>query len=175
VDVKRPVFPAFSSREVTLGQMRKIGIHFIIYPRVIAACDLYCCLLLQCDALRTCRSGFPIATKRCCDQDVKVVPGAAFTKTTRDRRSAFKKEEYCCKLSVSVALNVRFTTNGMCAKNYTHIYVARTSKLEWLWRMIYIVACCHSVKLCALAARAFRLQQYQCCSSKVRFFIAGVS
>jgi len=26
------VFPAFSSREVTLGQMRKIGIHFIIYP-----------------------------------------------------------------------------------------------------------------------------------------------
>jgi len=25
------VFPAFSSREVTLGQMRKIGIHFIIY------------------------------------------------------------------------------------------------------------------------------------------------
>jgi len=28
---KRAVFPAFSSREVTLGQMRKIGIHFIIY------------------------------------------------------------------------------------------------------------------------------------------------
>jgi len=29
---KRAVFPAFSSRVVTLGQMRKIGIHFIIYP-----------------------------------------------------------------------------------------------------------------------------------------------
>jgi len=28
---KRAVFPVFSSREVTLGQMRKIGIHFIIY------------------------------------------------------------------------------------------------------------------------------------------------
>jgi len=28
---KRAVFPALSSREVTLGQMRKIGIHFIIY------------------------------------------------------------------------------------------------------------------------------------------------
>jgi len=28
---KRAVFPAFSSREVTLGQMCKIGIHFIIY------------------------------------------------------------------------------------------------------------------------------------------------
>jgi len=30
---KRAVFPAFSSREVTLGQMRKIGIHFIIYRK----------------------------------------------------------------------------------------------------------------------------------------------
>jgi len=28
---KRAVFPAFSSCEITIGQMRKIGIHFIIY------------------------------------------------------------------------------------------------------------------------------------------------
>jgi len=34
----------------------------------------------------------------------------------------------CCNLSVGVAFNVRFTTNGMCAKNNTHIYMARTSK-----------------------------------------------
>jgi len=34
---------------------------------------------------------------------------------------------YCCNLSVGVALNVRFTTNRMCVKNNTHIYVARTS------------------------------------------------
>jgi len=33
---------------------------------------------------------------------------------------------YCCNLSVGVALNVRFTTNGMCANN-TRIYMARTS------------------------------------------------
>jgi len=33
----------------------------------------------------------------------------------------------CCNLSVGVSLNVRFTTNGMCAKNNTHIYVTRTS------------------------------------------------
>ena len=26
------------------------------------ACELYCCLLPQCEALRICRSGFPIAT-----------------------------------------------------------------------------------------------------------------
>ena len=30
--------------------------------REIAMHDLYCCLLPQCEALRTCRSGFPIAT-----------------------------------------------------------------------------------------------------------------
>jgi len=30
--------------------------------RVIVVCDLYYCLLPQCKALRTCHSGFPIAT-----------------------------------------------------------------------------------------------------------------
>ena len=30
--------------------------------RVILACELHCCLLPQCEALRICRSGFPIAT-----------------------------------------------------------------------------------------------------------------
>jgi len=29
---------------------------------VIMACELYCCLLPQCEALRICRSGFSIAT-----------------------------------------------------------------------------------------------------------------
>jgi len=31
--------------------------------RVMMACELYCCLLPQYEALRTCRSGFPIATQ----------------------------------------------------------------------------------------------------------------
>ena len=31
---------------------------------------------------------------------------------------------YCCNLSAGVALNGRFTTNGMCAKNNT-IYMWR--------------------------------------------------
>jgi len=30
--------------------------------RVISPGDLYCCLLPRCEALRVCRSGFPIAT-----------------------------------------------------------------------------------------------------------------
>ena len=47
--------------------------------------DLYCCLLPRCEAMHTCRSGFPIATKWCCDQDVKVVWSSAFTQRTCDR------------------------------------------------------------------------------------------
>jgi len=53
--------------------------------RVIMACELYYCLLPQCEALRICRSGFPIATKWCCDKDVKVVRSSAFTQRTCDR------------------------------------------------------------------------------------------
>jgi len=58
--------------------------------RVIAEHDLYCCLLPQCDALRTCRSGFPIATKWCCDQDVKIVPGSAFKHQSTTARQIVK-------------------------------------------------------------------------------------
>jgi len=42
--------------------------------------DLYCCLVRHSEALRTCWSAFPITTKWCFDQDVKVVPGTTFTK-----------------------------------------------------------------------------------------------
>ena len=35
--------------------------------------------------------GFPIATKWCCDQDLKVVPGATFTKRTCDRCGSLEK------------------------------------------------------------------------------------
>ena len=37
------------------------------YNRMISSGKLYCCLLPQCEALRTCRSGFPIAAKWCCN------------------------------------------------------------------------------------------------------------
>jgi len=58
--------------------------------------------------------------------------------------------------------NEQFTTNGMCAKNSTYMHVARKSsdRVITVWRTV--VACCHSVKLCAHAARTFRLQtQYK--------------
>ena len=78
--------------------------------------DLYCCLVPQCEALRTCCSTFPITTKWCFDHDVKVLPGATLTKRMWDGCGSLQK-------SVDVALKVQFTTNGMCAKSNTQIYV----------------------------------------------------
>ena len=93
--------------------------------------------------------------------------------------------KFCCNLSGGVALIVWFTTNGMCVKNNTIIYVAQASnskrdcdvvalpilmcehlnvttsvRKERLWHMISIVACCHGAKLCAHAAQDFRSQQF---------------
>jgi len=45
----------------------------------------------------------------------------------------------------------------MCAKNNTHW--REQAVMEWSRRVASVVACCHSVKLCAFAARAFRSQQ----------------
>ena len=68
--------------------------------------DLYCCLVPQCEGLRTCCSAFPIAfystveqtkiafpitTKWCFDQDVKMVPGTNFTKRPCNRCGLLKK------------------------------------------------------------------------------------
>jgi len=54
--------------------------------------DLYCCLLPQCEASHICRLGFPIKTKWCFDQDVKVVPGATFAKRMCDRCGSVEKK-----------------------------------------------------------------------------------
>jgi len=47
-----------------------------------------------------------------------------------------------------------------CARRTTHIYKCRKQAItEWSWHVTSTVACCHSVKLCELAARTFRSQQ----------------
>ena len=66
---------------------------------------------------------------------------------------------YCCNLSVGVAWMCDSPRTG-CARRTTPIYTWREQAItEWSRRMISIVVCCHSVKLCALATRAFRSQQ----------------
>jgi len=46
-----------------------------------------------------------------------------------------------------------------CARRTTPYIWREQAISDWSWHVNSIVAFCHSVKLCALAARAFRLQQ----------------
>jgi len=48
-------------------------------------------------------------------------------KNVRSVRFVVKRRGCCCNLSIGVALNVRFTTKRMCAKNNIRKFVARTS------------------------------------------------
>ena len=71
--------------------------------RISTTCDFYRCLLSWCAFFRTCHSDFPIATKFCCDQDVKMVPGATFKKECAIGAVRCKKEgmllkplSWCC-------------------------------------------------------------------------------
>jgi len=75
--------------------------------RVISSGGLYCCLLPRCEALRTCRSGFPIAIKWCCDQDVEIrVEFSLHTKHVRSVWFVVKRRGCCCNLTGGVALIV---------------------------------------------------------------------
>jgi len=96
--------------------------------RVIMACELYCCLLPQCKALRICRSGFPIATKWCCDRDVKVVRSLAFTKRTCDQCGSLQKGgDVVATFPVVLHWLCDSPRTGCAWRTTTYIYVAWTS------------------------------------------------
>jgi len=87
--------------------------------------DVYCCLLPQCEALHTCRLGFPVTTKWHFDQDVKVVPGAKFTKRMCDRCASLQKGgDVVATSQFMLRWQVRFTQMG-CAQRETHNYMWR--------------------------------------------------
>ena len=84
-----------------------------------------------------------------------------YTKNVRSLWFVVKRRGCCCNLSGGVALIAWFTTNRVCAKN-KNIYPWREQAIiEWSRRVISIVACCRSAKLCAHAARDFRSQHNQ--------------
>jgi len=69
--------------------------------------DLYCGLVPQWEALCICFSAFPITTKWCFDQDMKVVPGRTFTKRTCNRCGSLQKRE-------DVVATSRLALHWMC-------------------------------------------------------------
>ena len=83
-----------------------------------------------------------------------------YCKTTREGCCyCCPKQEWCCNLTGGVALNVLFTTNGMCVTNNAIYMWCKQAITEWSRHVISIVGCCHSAKLWAHVAWAFRSQQ----------------
>jgi len=61
-----PVGVALNVWFITKGMCAKNKTYYLgrtSNNRVFSSCDLFCCLPPQCEALRTCRPGMPIATK----------------------------------------------------------------------------------------------------------------
>jgi len=78
----------------------------------------------------------------------------------------------CCNFSVGVALNVWFTTSGMCAKNNTcDPYICGTNKQYkmWLQPINTIVACCHSqCEALRTCCSGFPIVTKWCCDQDVK-------
>ena len=116
--------------------------------RAIAAHDLYCCSLSQCEALLASRSGFPNVTKWSCDRDVKVVSGATFRKRTCNRcGSLWKGGNTLATSRLALRWMCDLPRKG-CVRITTPMYMwHEQSIIEWSRRVISVVAYCHSVKL----------------------------
>ena len=63
----------------------------------------------------------------------------------------------CCSLSFSIVLNARFTTNGACVKNNTHVAQTSRNKMNTTWDLYCcLLPQCEALRL---AARSFQSQQ----------------
>jgi len=128
--------------------------------RVIMACDLCCCLLLQCEPFRTCRSGFPIAKNGAVTRMWRSCQVQPSQKELVIGAVQCKRRRCCCYVSVGVVLKVQFTTNGMCVKIQTHRCMAWTSNIR------VIMAC--GLYCCLLPVWSFAhlpLRLYDCNNS----------
>jgi len=103
---------------------------------------VYCCLVRQWEALRTCFSAFPITTKWCFDQDVKVVPGTTFTKRTCNRCDSLQKRS-CCNFSAGVALKVWFSqAQYMKMTRGEHVIGFKSCDILlycWIWMLSFLL------------------------------------
>ena len=100
------------------------------------ACELYCCLLPRCKALRTCRSGFRLKQKH-------------------NGLAAFAKRSYrYCRMTSSrlkpeIACVVKFST--LCNRFYIHVYNVKLKNAVSATRMqrvIYKMLSCDQLHIC---------------------------
>jgi len=117
--------------------------------------------------LHACRLGYPITTKWYFDQDVKVVLGATFTKRMWGRCGSLQKGGDVVATSQLMLRRKCDSPQMGCAQRATHKYIRHEQAIiEWSRQVISIIACCHSVKLCALAVRGFLI------TTQVIYFLA---
>jgi len=57
----------------------------------------------------------------------------------------------CCSLSLSVVVNVRFTTNGMCMKNNSHVTWTSRNKMNTTWDFYCLLPQCEALRTCCSA------------------------
>jgi len=94
-----------------------------------------------------------------CAKDVKIMPDAAFTKRMCYRCGSLWKGDVVATSWLTLCLMCDSPWTG-CARKIKPIYMWREQAIiMWSHWVISIVACCHNVKLCARAVRAFQSQQ----------------
>ena len=93
--------------------------------------DLYCYVLPQCEALHTCRLGFPITIKWCFDQDMKVVSGATFTKRMCDSCGSQQKGGDVIATSQLMSRWKCDSPQMGCAQRATHKLWREQAIIEW--------------------------------------------
>jgi len=129
--------------------------------RVIAACEL---LLLHASTL-WCFAHLPLALS---DHNKMVLwPGcegcarcSLHKKKVRSVWFIIKRRGCCCNLSIGVALNVRFTMNGMCTKNNTQIHVVWTNNNRVI--VVYELYCCSAATVWSFVHLLFGLSDCNC-------------
>jgi len=128
--------------------------YFMWHKQGIIEWSRLCCLLPQCEALRTWCLVFPItAICWCCGQDVNAMPSAAFTKRTSDCcGSLYKGGNVVATSPLALCWMCDSPRMGSAQIRTTpiYLYVAWTSKWSRGWSL-FIVACyhkCEALRIC---------------------------
>jgi len=130
----------------------------MVTTRVISPGDLYCCLLPQCEALRTCRSGFRsqqngavTGISRLCQVQTsqkECAIGPVRCKKEWMILQTFRRS--CIECAIHHERLHGRTMNRMCAKNNTHIWHEQAI-IDWIcgaWSHCCLMPECEASRTC---------------------------
>jgi len=97
-----------------------------VTTRVISSGDLYCCLLPRCEALRTCRSDFPIATIPYIYSKLQVI-----RLTSQIPQRHLPKHRLPQQGKTQISLHVRAIRSRATGARHRHRIICKSSLLNW--------------------------------------------